>query len=167
MKKCTRCGETKALSEFSRNRRSSDGLQHHCKTCCAEWLRQHRAENPDVWLEYNRRNKAKNRDKIRQRANARYAADPAGEARRHLGWKLKREYGITLEEYDRLMAMPCAICGERPEQTGTRPAIVLDHCHDTMKVRGPLCQLCNTGIGKFGDSPARLRAAADYLERHR
>jgi hypothetical protein len=163
VKKCTACGETKARSEFSRHRRNGDGLQSQCKQCRAKWLRQHRVENPDVWVEYDRRYKATNYDKIRAQANARYAADPES-ARRHLGWKLKRKYDLTLEEYDRLMAMPCGICGITA-MAGAR--IVLDHCHDTGKVRGPLCQACNTGIGKLGDDPAQLRVAADYLERYR
>jgi hypothetical protein len=164
VKKCPKCGETKAFSEFSRHRSAKDGLQSRCKKCNAAWLRQHRAENPEYWLEWNRRYKAKNHAKLRTKANARYAADPVGQARKHLGWKLKRKYGITLEEYDRLMAMPCGICGITATD-GAR--IVLDHCHDTGKVRGPLCQACNTGIGKLGDDPAQLRVAAEYLERHR
>lgn len=32
-KRCCRCGETKAVTEFNRRRRSCDGLQHNCKPC--------------------------------------------------------------------------------------------------------------------------------------
>ncbi len=32
-KRCTRCGETKEIAQFSLNRRSKDGLQYHCKLC--------------------------------------------------------------------------------------------------------------------------------------
>jgi Recombination endonuclease VII len=84
-----------------------------------------------------------------------------------LGVRLKRDFGLTLEEYDRLVAGPCDICGGRSPATDKRAGIVLDHDHRTKKVRGVLCQLCNTGLGKFADDPERLRAAAAYLERAR
>lgn len=56
----------------------------------------------------------------------------------------------------------CAICSI--ERSGKNHA--LDHDHKTGKLRGILCNNCNTGLGMFGDDPVRLRAAAEYLERH-
>jgi len=50
----------------------------------------------------------------------------------------------------------CALC--------EAPATTVDHNHETGAVRGALCNTCNTGLGKFGDDPARLRRAAEYLE---
>jgi len=42
--------------------------------------------------------------------------------------------------------------------------IVLDHCHKTGKVRGFLCESCNTGIGRFDDSPELIARAKDWLK---
>jgi len=33
MKRCSRCGETKAVSEFSQRSASSDGLHYYCRPC--------------------------------------------------------------------------------------------------------------------------------------
>mgnify|MGYP001576209901 CR=1 FL=1 len=40
----------------------------------------------------------------------------------------------------------------------------IDHNHTTGAVRGLLCTQCNVGVGMLKDSPAVLRAAANYLE---
>lgn len=37
MKRCPRCGETKPLSAFSKNRRRKDGLHSICKACRAKY----------------------------------------------------------------------------------------------------------------------------------
>jgi hypothetical protein len=42
----------------------------------------------------------------------------------------------------------------------------VDHCHNSGKVRGILCNPCNNMIGHAKDSVAALRAAADYLEKN-
>lgn len=52
----------------------------------------------------------------------------------------------------------CGICG----QAMKRP--VLDHCHNSMEVRGLLCGSCNIGLGQFKDNPFFLKAALNYLE---
>jgi len=89
-----------------------------------------------------------------------------------LYWKekhLQTSFGIGLREYGQMLVAQggkCAIC--RQEETeiraGTVKALAVDHDHKTDQVRGLLCVACNTGLGKFGDDPVRLRAAAAYIE---
>jgi len=77
---------------------------------------------------------------------------------------LQQKYGITEEIYERIFTKQngkCAIC--RCQQRYQRLAV--DHDHKTGMVRGLLCVQCNRGLGRFFDSPARLIAAAEYLER--
>ncbi|WNL50923.1 recombination endonuclease VII [Synechococcus phage S-CREM2] len=74
-----------------------------------------------------------------------------------------RDFGISLNEYEAMLTEQkglCLICkGE--DTTGKRLAV--DHCHETGKVRGLLCNHCNTGLGKFKDDPKLLEAAVLYL----
>lgn len=72
-------------------------------------------------------------------------------------------YRLTKQELAALLAQHqvCAIC-QSPEWGVKGPQV--DHCHATDRVRGVLCGNCNQGLGRFGDDPARLRAAAAYLE---
>ena len=84
-------------------------------------------------------------------------------------------YGVTPAEYDAMMARQdnrCAIC--RTDQWGGRhDKPHTDHdgsCCPAGRAcgkcfRGILCANCNNGLGMFGHDPARLRAAAGYLER--
>lgn len=80
--------------------------------------------------------------------------------RRH---RLRKFYGMTIEEYDALLAAQggvCAICLNPP--TDDRQ-LVVDHDHETNEVRGLLCDGCNTGLGRFFDSVDQLRVAINYL----
>ena len=146
---------------------------------------------PEERRRYAREYYARNREKIRKQVKEargtgdRLVLDPEERKRRRYEynkkWKeknpvkardhqrrsqLKRRYGITPEDVDALMEAQggvCAIC--KTDDPGGRGVFVIDHCHDTGKVRGLLCNLCNKGLGCLGDTVDKLEAATDYLRR--
>lgn len=77
----------------------------------------------------------------------------------------RKTYGITFRTYVRMFlsqAGKCAICRAEPGEKN----LAVDHCHDTDKVRGLLCDRCNLGLGMFKDDIARLAQATIYLTNH-
>jgi len=81
---------------------------------------------------------------------------------------LKRNYGITLQQWEALYEAQggkCAIC-QRAENAERYANLAVDHCHDTGKVRGLLCNNCNRALGMLDHDPDRLRNAAAFLERN-
>ncbi len=82
-------------------------------------------------------------------------------------YRLQRVYGITTEQYDELLVRQdgvCAICKAGvSDALGRRLSV--DHDHETGRVRGLLCTLCNRGIGYFKDDANLIRLAAEYLEK--
>lgn len=86
---------------------------------------------------------------------------------------LKKLYGITLEEYERMHEAQggvCAICKcaelKKHKITGEVMMLAVDHDHTTGKIRGLLCSQCNHGLGNFRDSRSLLQAASAYLFSH-
>lgn len=86
-------------------------------------------------------------------------ANRALESTRTYARELRKRYGLTLDEYEKLSASGCAICGV---SAGSR-RLCVDHDHKTGKIRGILCGNCNSGLGRFKDDPELLRKAAQYL----
>ena len=62
-KTCTKCGETKPLDDFHRNKTGAGGRRPDCKECVREYARRYYEENRDKRLEYSRRYHEENRDK--------------------------------------------------------------------------------------------------------
>lgn len=79
--------------------------------------------------------------------------------------KLQDNYGITADDYDRMLedqGHRCAICNST--KTGRNDTwFCVDHDHTTGKVRGLLCNTCNRGLGLFKDDPTVLTNAINYL----
>lgn len=75
---------------------------------------------------------------------------------------LRRSYGVTIEEYERLFAKQHGICGICKQPPGKK-SLAIDHCHRTGKIRGLLCVRCNLGLGNLRDDPQLLRAALRWL----
>lgn len=73
------------------------------------------------------------------------------------------KHGLTVEAYDALMEVQggvCKICGN-PQ---IDKALYIDHDHFTGRIRGLLCNNCNTGLGMFKDNSELLGNAIKYLD---
>lgn len=79
---------------------------------------------------------------------------------------LRRLYGIGLADYRKMWEEQEGKCYTCQQECPSGRNLAVDHNHTTGEVRGLLCADCNRAIGLFKDDPARLRRAADYLERN-
>ena len=85
----------------------------------------------------------------------------------HQAYLREKNYGISAVVYELILkaqSNKCAICGTTSSGSHRTKFLSVDHCHKTFKIRGLLCQQCNTAISMFKDSPELLRKAATYLE---
>jgi hypothetical protein len=78
---------------------------------------------------------------------------------------LKVKYGISLEDYDAMLARQGGVCAACKNKKRRSERLCVDHCHVTGKVRGLLCRNCNFGLGLFRDDADLVEAAAAYLRR--
>ncbi len=81
-------------------------------------------------------------------------------------WRMKKDYGISVEEYARLEHSQGRACAGCLESLDGKKSTHLDHNHASGVVRGLLCFSCNLSIGKLKENPTTLRRLADYLEVH-
>lgn len=121
---------------------------------------------PEKQAEYNAKRRAKYaenqefRDALRASVKEWQQANPHKRKSQRL-----MKYGLTHAEFSDMMTAQggaCAICGHQ-DMSIRNFFPVVDHCHNTGKVRGLLCMNCNQGIGKFKDDPILLRRSAEYL----
>jgi hypothetical protein len=84
---------------------------------------------------------------------------------------LRQKFGIGEEDYSILLesqGRKCAICGSTdPKGRKAVQNFFVDHCHETGKVRGLLCNDCNRGLGLLGDNIANIERAILYLSKVR
>lgn len=84
---------------------------------------------------------------------------------------LKRAYGLTMEQYQGMVAGQggvCAICGLAPvkRRSKTRVRLQVDHDHKTGAVRELLCSRCNRLVWAVEDHHGLLAAVIAYLDKH-
>lgn len=104
----------------------------------------------------------KNNENIKIKARHQYHSNK----RKYRDWELKRLFGISIEDYDRMLAEQggvCAIC-EKPELNRKSKTLSVDHNHKTGQVRGLLCSICNSALGYFKEDVKIIESAIAYLE---
>lgn len=143
LKLCSRCKIEKPLKDFYKDKNTKTGYKSYCKDCAKVVYKNWKDKNPDkaqeIWLTAS--------NKYYKHSNASFKR------------KLKK-YDLTEESYNELHLEhngKCKICKKEIED------LVIDHCHQTGKVRGLLCNPCNKGLGFFEDNIESLRSAIEYL----
>ena len=93
--------------------------------------------------------------------------------REYLARNLKKRFGLTLEEYDKMCEQQKGLCYacKEPETSFSNAAksdlhLSIDHDHRTGRVRKLLCSRCNKILGHAKDRIDILLHLIDYLREH-
>lgn len=138
MKVCRKCLIEQPLSEFHVNNR---GYNTPCRTCESKRYYAKRESRLKARADYVKRNK----EKISIQKN---------------------RAGASIEEFNALFVAQngcCKICNVHQSKMTRR--ISVDHCHETGKIRGLLCDKCNVAIGMLKDNISLLESAILYLKK--
>ncbi len=173
-KQCTKCSEAKPRSEFSKHSKNPDGLNCRCRECTREDTRarcaNRTAEQREKKNATDRARRANRTEEQREERKAHVRARRANrteeqreeERARGRACAYRREYGITLQQYDDILAAQngcCGMCGQLPG----RRRLDVDHDEKTGEIRGLLCNRCNYGLGCFDHDPALFEAGAVWI----
>lgn len=74
-------------------------------------------------------------------------------------YQVALKYGLMKEQVSELLVSQdglCAICFKRP-------AVDVDHDHETGRIRGMLCHGCNLGLAALGDNEEAIRWVLEYV----
>lgn len=133
-KRCTKCGKNRLVKFFYKDGRLRSGLKSQCLLCSKAYSKK--------WKLTNRAKKFwKKWSKARR----------------------LKTYGITEEQYVNLLKKQngkCAVCRTKLKNK-RQPSI--DHNHTTKKIRGILCNNCNTLLGLAKECVRTLMRAIKYL----
>jgi hypothetical protein len=146
MKTCTKCEKKLSLDKFYKHKSYKDGHYSRCKDC---------------YNEYQRSDKTKIKNNIRNivtgyhHKRSSYFKD----------YHFKKKYGISTIEYNQMLVSQnflCKIC--KVHHTEAHNGLYVDHCHKSEKVRGLLCQKCNSAIGMLREDINIINNVLEYLK---
>jgi len=146
MKTCSKCKTDKELIGYSIRKDSKDGRRGVCNKCRATEHRDKYSKNYEA-----KRIRPKGwREQYRAKMNTQYG--------------IKHKYGLTPEDYGKLMSKAgnkCEICGRLASETY---CLVVDHDHNTGKVRGVLCNTCNGILGHYEKGIRAMKDDGKYFK---
>ena len=146
-KKCIQCGSIKYLSLFH--------------ACCPT-----RTKEQDCKIYYSK--ECKSCRSLNDKANRHILRE------REFVNRLKSDYGITLDDYNKMYVEQegkCDICKIQCKKTGKKSERMttfnIDHDHITGNVRALLCNRCNMVLGSVNDDVELFNKMVKYLNKHK
>jgi hypothetical protein len=135
IKQCTACKRDKPLEEFG-NFHGRPNKQ--CKVC----------------REYHNKRWNLNTNKEKYKRKEYYQMNKEKHHLRNFKNAILKKYGLSVEEYNIMLSNQknrCAICGTEfildRSKSNLQLLPCVDHSHQTNKVRGLLCRMCNVFLG--------------------
>lgn len=193
-KKCSRCKNLFSKKFFAKDSSRPDGLRYWCNGCFKSYSDNYKKEylkRPEVILrskaaslkcEKTEKRKAWKRayakspqriaylksERFKEMARIRsrkYSQRPESKEK---AWvrEMFKAFNLTKDQYFSMFKKQkgkCGICKKHQRELKKRLAV--DHCHDSGKIRGLLCALCNSTIGMLGDNKKSILKVIKYLER--
>ncbi len=175
VKVCGGCKRSLEETSFHKSSKTSDGLQSQCKECTRAHQKRWLERRPEKVAEYREASRVRmvgkyatdedHRETVRQRVRDwRAKVGPEHVAKIQRKQLLKREYSMTLEQFEAMLATQkgvCALCGK----DGGKRGLSVDHDHDTGGIRGLLCTRCNVALGVIGDNIEGVQKVMEYLRK--
>lgn len=191
-KVCGKCKIEKEISEFHKHLGHKDGCASYCKDCknaqdkaryktlevrekarAASKAYRSTAEAQVLKKAYNQTPEAKALAKAYSSTAEAKAANKV--CHQSPEYKLsfrdnyyKRNYGITLEDYERMFEDQkglCLICGNVQAHKSFKH-LCIDHNHETGEVRGLLCHNCNTKLGWYETTKDWYENNTDKIDKY-
>ena len=132
---CRKCNEEKPFDLFTKDKKSKFQRSNLCKSCNNK-----RVKNKKPSAEYKKAYYNANKEQINARRKTLYNQETYLKNKKST---LRRKYNLSIEEFQILelnQENKCYLCG-------LETLLVIDHNHETGKVRALLCNLCNISIG--------------------
>ena len=161
-KVCKDCHLTLPIKTFQRYQiKSGDGYTTNCKPCINKRSRQ-------------RHQQRKHDPEYRARRNAIARKNKALKPRSYMGRRgewLKYKFGLTLEDYDKMLSDQNGVCAICQKECKTGKGLGIDHDHKCCSgekscgkcIRGLLCSNCNGAIGMLQEDFKIIDRAKEYI----
>ena len=166
MKECCNCKRVLDVNNYHKSSKSRDGFSSRCRSCESDRKKVAKEKDPELALRKREQHKVwyrKNKE-YKDLQNKTWREENKSKFRSS---NLKRRFGITHEQFEDILKTQdnkCAICGVDQDVCGKY--LCIDHDHETGKIRGLLCDLCNRALGQFQDNLEVLKKAVEYKEKH-
>lgn len=157
-KTCPNCKQE--LDESNFYKRKDGTLRSWCKICNRKFAKDYYAKNPGLVGEKAKAWRESNADRVKE-----YRAANRQKSYRQ---EVVRKYGVPADWFDLQMRKQKGRCmGCKIDLSGTNKQDTphVDHCHKSGKVRGILCNRCNSVVGLCEDSTSILQSLTRYLKK--